>query len=76
MPTRLLIVILFLAGTLLGLGLRGEKMSSPLVWAGPIAPILQDGDVGLARRIAPAMNLLLLSPTEDEVYLPLIQSGN
>lgn len=74
MPTRRLVVILFLAGTLLGLGLRGEKTPSPLVWAGPIAPILQDGDVGLAQRIAPAVNGLLLSPSQGNAYLPIIQS--
>ncbi len=74
MATRWLLVLLFLAGTLLGLALRAEETQSTPVWAGPLAPIFEHGDVGLALRIAPAVNGLLLFPQQNQVFLPLIQS--
>jgi hypothetical protein len=79
MLKRWLVLLLFLTGAMLGVWLTAPDVSSPQLWAAPLGPNTGDGDVGLAQRLAPAINLLLelpapgpATPIADQAYLPIV----
>lgn len=76
MAKRWLVPLLFVAGSLLGLWLAGPSAAPHAIWAAPSGPNTGDGDIGLAQRLAPAVDLLLFgvqpAPSGHSVYLPFI----